>query len=74
MKGMISTKGGARMFAWGGGGGGAKCLATAAQAQKFCASPEGRGGGGIIRHIFFPPTHIFSPRLQKISPKNFIMG
>ena len=35
----------------GGGGGGGECLATAARAQKFCASPEhvaqrGEGGGG----------------------------
>ena len=48
------------------GGGGAKlqkCIATAARAIKFCASPEkvarGGGGGGGIRHIFFFSTKDF---------------
>ena len=42
------------------GGGGAKCLATAARAQTFCASPEkvaqrgeGGGGGGSDTFLFF---------------------
>ena len=44
-------------------GGGGECLATAARAQKFCASPEKvvqwGGGGGELRHIFFLTSKIF---------------
>ena len=54
------------------GGGGAKCLATAARGQKFCASPEkvaqrGGGGGGEkggLRHIFFPTSKNFQHKFS----------
>ena len=36
--------------------GGAKCLATAARAGNFCASPEEVAQRGGLRHIFFLPT------------------
>ena len=51
-----------------------KCLATAARAQKFCASPENSlsgGGGGdswALRHIF-PTSKIPPPPPKKKKKK-----
>ena len=56
---LCRSRGGVRVFAWGGGGGNGKCLATAAASLESRASPEkvsGGGGGegwGGLRHFFF---------------------
>ena len=55
-------------------GGGAKCLATAARAQKYCASPWKKkkmcsaGEGGGDSDTFFPPD------FKKICHKIIIMA
>ena len=56
---MIQYRGRRQGVCWGGGG--AKCLATAARAPKFCASPEkvAQWGGGGDSDTFFPTSNNF---------------
>ena len=56
---------------------GAKCLAMAARAQNFCASPEkvaqrGGGGGGTPTHSFF--FDYKKTNNKKKTKKKIIMG
>ena len=61
--GDMSEQGRRQGVCLGGGGGPVKCLATAARAQNFCASPEKfarGGGGGGPDTFFFSDFKIFS--------------